>query len=456
MAATFIAIMDSFIVNVALPSIRADLDASYAQTELAVAGYVLVYGLLLVTGGRLGDLFGYRSMFLAGLALFTAASLACGLAPSPEFLVAARVVQAAGAALFYPQVLSVLQTAFDGSVRTRAFSVFGATIGLASVAGQLVGGALVSADLFGLSWRPIFLINLPVGVATLLLAAAVLPAARAAARPGLDLCGVALLSAALLLVSVPLVQGQAAGWPLWAWGMLVLAVPGFVSFAVWERRLAGTGGLPLLPPSLFRLPGFTAGTVLALVFFAGNAGLFFVLTLHLQGGMGYSPLVAGLTFTPLAVAFVAASLLAPRIQERVGLRVLILGYAANAAGTLVLLGCALAFGSGLSGWIMAPALAVIGFGEGLGVSPLFGAVLARVPQSDAGAASGVVETTTQIGMSFGVTVLGLVFAVGLEAGAGPADSTTAFTAALVGTLVLAVAALALAPAVLRGRREPTG
>ncbi|HLU96908.1 MAG TPA: hypothetical protein VKZ89_08735 [Thermobifida alba] len=156
------------------------------------------------------------------------------------------------------------------------------------------------------------------------------------------------------------------------------------------------------------------------------------------------------------MAFVAASLLAPRIQERVGLRVLILGYAANAAGTLVLLGCALAFGSGLSGWIMAPALAVIGFGEGLGVSPLFGAVLARVPQSDAGAASGVVETTTQIGMSFGVTVLGLVFAVGLEAGAGPADSTTAFTAALVGTLVLAVAALALALAVLRGRREPTG
>ncbi|MEY9211797.1 MFS transporter [Thermobifida halotolerans] len=455
MAGTFIAIMDSFIVNVAIPSIRADLDASYAQIELAVAGYVLVYGLLLVTGGRLGDLFGYRRMYLAGLALFTAASLACGLAPSPELLIAARVVQAAGAALFYPQVLSVLQTAFTGKAQARAFSIFGATIGLASVAGQLVGGALVSADLFGLSWRPIFLINIPIGAATLLIAAAVLPAARGTVRPSLDLRGVALLSTALLLVSIPLVEGQAAGWPLWAWGMLALSVPCFVAFTLWERRLAAIGGDPLVPPSLFRLPGFAGGNVLALAFFAGNAGLFFVLTLHLQGGMGYSPLVAGLTFTPLAVAFVAASLLAPRIQERIGMRVLTLGYAVNAAGTLMLLGCALAFDTGLSGWIMAPALAVIGFGEGLGVSPLFGAVLANVPQRDAGAASGVLETTTQIGMSFGVTVLGLVFGVVLGAGAGLAVSTTAFTAALVGNLALAVIALALMPVVLRDQRTTT-
>jgi len=456
MAGTFIAIMDSFIVNVAVPSIRADLDASYAQIELTVAGYVLVYGLLLVTGGRLGDLFGYRRMYLAGLALFTVASLACGLAPSPESLIAARVVQAAGAALFYPQVLSVLQTAFTGKAQARAFSIFGATIGLASIAGQLVGGALVSMDLFGLSWRPIFLINIPIGVATLLVASAVLPAARGTVRPRLDLRGVALLSIALLLVSIPLVEGQAAGWPMWAWGMLALAVPGFAAFTLWERRLAAAGGFPLVPPALFRVPSFAGGNVLALAFFAGNAGLFFILTLHLQGGMGYSPLVAGLTFTPLAMAFVAASLLAPRMQERMGLKVLTLGYAVNAAGTLMLLGCALAFETGLTGWIMAPALAVIGFGEGLGVSPLFGAILAKVPQSEAGAGSGVLETTTQIGMSFGVTVLGLVFAVFLGSGTGLAASTTAFTAGLVGNLVLAVVALALMPVVLRGRSTTAG
>lgn len=451
MAGTFVAIMDSFIVNVAVPSIRTDLDASFTQVELAVAGYVLAYGLLLVTGGRLGDIFGYKRMFIAGVALFTLASLACGLAPDPSSLIVARVVQAAGAALFYPQVLSIMQTAFEGRAKARAFAIFGATIGVGSIAGQVVGGTLISADLFGLSWRPIFLINLPIGALVLIGALVFLPALHGTERPRLDLRGVLLLSAALLLLALPLVEGHTSGWPLWLWGVLASAIPVFALFLLWERRVSNSGGDPLVPPSLLRLPTFAAGNVLALAFFAGNAGLFFILTLYLQGGLGYAPVIAGLVFTPLAVTFVVASLVAPRMQERMGLEVLALGYAVNALGTAMLLGSALAFGEELNAWILMPSLAVIGFGEGLGVSPLFGAVLRDVPEHEAGSASGVVETTTQIGMSLGVTVVGLIFLTVLGTAGELTVYTSAFTLALIANLALALAAVVLVPLVLRAR-----
>nr|WP_263364091.1 MFS transporter [Nocardiopsis deserti] len=454
MTGTFVSIMDSFIVNVAVPSIRSDLNASFAQVELAVAGYVLAYGLLLVTGGRLGDIFGYKRLFVSGVVVFTAASLACGLAPDPSTLIMARVLQAAGAAMFYPQVLSIMQTSFADETKVKAFAIFGATIGVASIAGQLVGGILVSADIFGLSWRPIFLINLPIGLLTLIGALAFLPSVRGTERPKLDLRGVVLLSSALLLFTIPLVEGHTSGWPLWLWVVLAASVPAFALFVFWERRVSRSGGNPLIPPGLLRLPTFATGNILALAFFAGNAGLFFILTLYLQNGLGYSPLIAGLTFTPLAATFVVASLTAPRMQKRRGLRVLTLGYAVNALGTAALLGSVIAFGTDVNAWILVPSLATIGFGEGLGVSPLFGAVLKDVPEREAGAASGVVETTTQIGMSLGVALVGLVFLTVLGTAEGLAIHTSAFTLALVVNLVLALAAVMLMPLVLRARTAP--
>ncbi|WP_344631697.1 MFS transporter [Streptomyces glaucosporus] len=456
MAGTFVAIMDSFIVNVAVPSIRADLNASLAQVELAVGGYVLVYGLLLVTGGRLGDLFGTRRLLLAGIAVFTLASLAAGLAPDPVTLVVCRVVQAAGAALFYPQVLAVLQTAFTGRARARAFAVFGATIGLASIAGQVLGGLLVHLDLFGLGWRNVFLVNVPFGVLTLAGVLGLLPAGRPAAGRTtgrrLDPAGVGLLGGALLLLSVPLVEGPHLGWPAWTLVSMAASLPALAAFVVWERRVAARGGSPLVDPALFRRRAFSAGNAVALAFFAGNAGLFFVLTLQLQNGMGYSPLAAGAAFVPLAVAFSAASLLGPRLTDRLGHHVLTLGYAANAAGTLALLGTVRAAGTELTGWALLPALAVIGFGQGLGVSPLIGTALAGVPAEDAGSAGGVLETAGQIGMSLGVSALGMVFSTALGPATSPAAYSHAFALTLLGNLALALAALALLPPLLRRNR----
>ncbi|RJL22129.1 MFS transporter [Bailinhaonella thermotolerans] len=451
MAGTFLAILDSFIVNVAVPSIRADLNATFAQVELAVSGYVLVYGLLLVTGGRLGDLFGARRLFMIGTAVFTLASLAAGLAPGPVTLIAFRVAQAVGAALLYPQVLAVLQTAFTGRAKVRAFAVFGATIGLASIAGQVIGGLLIHLDLFGLGWRNVFLVNVPLGLLTLVGASRTLPGGGARGAR-LDLVGVGLLSGALLLLSLPLVEGHQSGWPAWTFVSLAAAAPVGVAFVAWERRLAARGGSPLVNPRLFRLRTFSAGSAIGLAFFAGNAGLFFVLTLELQTGLGYGPLTAGLTFVPLAVAFAAASLLAPRLQGRLGRHVLTLGYAVNAAGTLALLVTAWAAGPALTGWLMVPALTVIGFGEGLGVSPLTRTALSQVPAEDAGAAGGVLGTANELGMSLGVSVLGLVFFTALGShDAAPGAYTGAFTIALVGNLALALTALALLPPLLRER-----
>lgn len=441
MAATFMAVMDSFIVNVAVPSLRADLHASFPQTEWAVGGYTLTYGLLLVTGGRLGDLYGPRRLFAGGIALFTAASLGAGLAAGAGQLIAFRVAQAAGAALFYPQVLAVLRTSFaEGRARSRAFAVFGAVIGLASIAGQVVGGLLISLDLFGLGWRSVFLVNLPIGIAAVAGALRVLPRpVRPAARGALDLPGVALLSAALLALTGPLTAAGDAGWSPWTVAALVCCPLFLAAFAVRERRAAR----PLVDPALLGQPAFSGGLAVALAFFAGNAGLFFVLALELQSVLGLGPLAAGLAFAPLAVAFAAASLCGPRLTARLGRHTLTLGYTVNAFGTLaLLLTCRLA-GDGLSAGLLVPALAVIGAGQGLGVSPLVSTVLERIPERQAGAAAGVLQTANQVGMALGVGALGLVF--------GPSADGTAFRTALWANLALAVLALALLPLMFRGR-----
>jgi len=453
---TFLAMLNDFIVNVATPAIRDELSASFSEVQFIIGGYILVYGLVLVTGGRLGDMFGHRRMFLYGTGLFAVASLACGVAPDPVTLIVFRVVQAVGAALFYPQVLSLLQINFPGALRGKAFAAFGATIGLAAVAGQLVGGVLVSANLFGLSWRPIFLINVPIAVAIILVAVATLPKSKDLVRTRLDGGGIALLTATLALLTIPLIQGRELGWPVWLIVLLVLTVPALAAFLRWEQRMADRGGAPLVPPALYKIRTFSAGNAIALLFFAGNSGLFFLLPLQLQAGLGHTALYAGLTFTPLAVFFTIGSLIAPRVQARLGgNHVLTVGYAINFVGNVVLLITVIGMGADITGLALAPSLAVVGLGQGMGMSPLVSAALVDVPEGDVGAASGVIQTLMQIGVSFGVTVIGLIFFTVLGSGQpSPEGYSSAFTAALIAQPILALAALLLVPQLKRRDSDP--
>src|SRR5689334_8221207 len=290
LAGTFMVVLDFFIVNVAMPAMQADLHAGSGAIEWVVAGYGLTFATLLVTAGRLGDQLGRRRMFSLGLGLFTLASAACGLAWSPGTLVAARLVQGVAAALLSPQVLSIIGVAYAGTDRVRALSVYGIVLGLAAVGGQLVGGVLVQADVAGLGWRSCFLINVPVGLAALALAGRAVPESRGAETRRVDLVGTVLLTSGLTAVLLPLVEGRAHGWPLWTWLSLAAAAVLLAVFAAHQRRLASTGGAPLLDPALFADRGFSAGLLTQLVFWCGQASFFLVLALYLQMGRGLDAL----------------------------------------------------------------------------------------------------------------------------------------------------------------------
>ncbi len=306
LAAQFMALLDVFIVNVAVPTIGTELHASGAELQLVVAGYAISYSVLLITGARLGDLLGHRRVHLAGLALFTAASLACGLAQGTGQLIAFRLIQGAGSAVMIPQVLSLIQRNFTGEARGRALGLYAAVLATGAAAGQVVGGVLVSADLFGTGWRPVFLVNVPVGLVLLALGARVLPRddARAPERSHrLDLPGLVLLGAAVSLLTVPLVLGQEEDWPLWSWLSLAAAAVAFALFCAYESRLARRGGTPLIAPRVLRHPGMGLAVFRIMAVMAVNGGFLFALTLHVQGGLGFSALRAGLTFAPTAVVF---------------------------------------------------------------------------------------------------------------------------------------------------------
>ena len=272
-------------------------------------------------------------------------------------------------------------------------------------------------------------------------------------RPSFDLPGVGLLAAALLLITVPLMEAPSHGWSVAIVVPLLLAIPAFALFVRREHRVLAAGRTPLVPPALFRRRGFSYGNIINLTFFAASTGLFFILTLHLQGGLHFSPLTAATTFAVLAIAFAVASLFAPRLQQRIGSHVLTVGYALNAAGSLILLLSALAAGTGLSPALLAPAFVVIGVGQGLGVTPLLGVILSGVPAADAGTAGGVLETVGQIGMSLGVVVLGLIYSSAVNTPVTANGSAHAFTAALVANVALA--AVAMVVAVLLARKPGT-
>jgi EmrB/QacA subfamily drug resistance transporter len=405
----FLSIADFFIVNVALPTIDTRLHASAATLELVVAGYGVPYALLLVLGGRLGDLFGRRRLFMLGMASFTVFSLLCGIAPTAVSLVAFRAAQGASAALMVPQVLATIQASCAGQRRARAIGLYGATAGIAAVVGQLAGGALVAANIAGESWRPIFLVNVPLGLFGLLLAWRQVPATRSTEPARVDAPGTALLAAAVLALLVPLTEGRALGWPTWSWISLALFAPALVAFAHVERRLERTGGHPIVPPSLLRLPGMRRGLIIAVPFFGGFGAFMFVSALALQQGAHFGPLRSGLALVPMALAFLVATLLTARLVARYGRNVLGVGALLQGTGLTALAVTLFAAWPHVSPLNLAPAMIVAGFGQGLVMPPLFGLVLSGVPAERAGVGSGVLTTTQQSALALGVATLGSLF-----------------------------------------------
>ncbi|MFF0432184.1 MFS transporter [Streptomyces sp. NPDC004327] len=450
LAAQFMALLDAFIVNVAAPTIRRELAATGAGIQLVVAGYTIAYAVLLITGARLGDRLGHRRLYLAGLALFTAASLACGLAGGTGQLIAFRVVQGAGSALMIPQVLSLIQRNFTGEGRVRALSAYAAVLATGAAAGQVVGGVLVSADLFGTSWRPVFLVNVPIGLVLLALGAKVLPrdtGTEAERARSLDLPGLLLLAASVTLLTVPLVLGQEKGWPLWTWLSFAGALLLFAAFGAYEAALARRGGAPIVAPRVLRSPGIGRAVVRIAAVMAVNAGFLFTLTLHLQGALGHSALRTGLTFAPTAAVFGLVGLTWRRWPARLQPFLVPGGFLLTAASS-VGVGAVLKDG-GAGGWALYPVLCAMGAGLALAFSPALTGALATVRPADAADASGLLATVTQLGQLIGVAAFGALF-LGRITGPGAhlsADALWECTLALAGAAVLGASA-----SLLRRRR----
>jgi len=440
----FMAVLDASVVNVAAPSIHASLHTSGAGLQLVIAGYVITYAVLLVTGARLGDILGHRRMFLAGLAVFTLASLGCGLATSTGVLVTLRFIQGAGAAAMIPQVLSLIQRTFTGAARGRPMRLYAAVLAGGAVTGQVVGGVLVSADLLGGTWRPVFLLNVPIGVLLFLAGLRTLPNGRGEPGRTLDLAGVATLTPAVLALILPLVLGQSEHWPAWGWACLAGSGVLFAVFVMVERRAAARGGAPLIPGRLLRLPGTAAGIAALFCVMAVFGGFFFVLALHLQGGLGDSPMRAGLTFAPAGLAFAVVSLNWQRLPAGRPGGVSIAGFAVYGAGLLLL--AAVLHGGGHGGTWLIVALVLAGGGMAAAFSPLMTAVVTRVPVSDAADATGVIVTVNQLALVVGVATFGTLY-LNL-AGRLPQDAAGGFR--LVSAHAVAVTGVVLAAGAVAG------
>lgn len=448
LAAVFLGVVDLGIVNVALPDIETDLGASEADLQWIVSGYALAMGLLLIPSGRYGDARGRRRVLLTGVVGFTAASLLAGLAPTPELLSVARVLQGLCTGLVTPQVTGMIQQLFTGAERARAFGLFGAVLGLATATGPLAAGVLLTVGESAGTWRWLFLVNVPIGGTILLLGRRLIPRTFATtADTRLDPVGIALLSTGTLLLMVPLLQDAGADRPWWvaAVGIVVLAV-----FVAWERGTARRGRQPAVDLGLFRLRSYVSGLTVAMTFFAGYSAVFIVLTLALQLGLGYTPLESGLTQAPFTLGNAAAALLGGRLITRHGRMVVVVGVTCTITG-LIATGFLVQGDYGVPvGWILAVPLALAGVGNGLTIAPNQALTLARVPPTGGGSASGVLLTTQRVASALGIAAVSAIF---FAAVADHGDYVRALTPSLF--LVLGLLALALLTALVdlvAGRR----
>jgi MFS family permease len=412
----FMALLDVTVVNVAMPTIGRSLRASGAELQLVIAGYTVSYAMLLVTGARLGDLVGRRRMFLLGVGGFTLASLTCGLAPDIGVLIAARFVQGAGAAAMMPQIMTVIQLRFSGPARARALSAYTAVLSSGFVAGQVVGGVLVTADLFGASWRPVFLVNVPIGIAVLLALPRVMPADVPGRTRRLDLPGLLVAVPAVCLVVLPLMLGHQEHWPAWSLACICLGLALVPVFIFTERWVALRGGQPLLSLSVLRAPGLLPGLATVTLLMVTYGGFLFSFALHLQSGLGDSALRAGLTFAPCALAFGVCGYFWRRLPAGWHPYLTVCGAAVAAAG-YALVGLVLGGGGAGGAWLQVFLVAVGGF-LAVAFSPLVTQALVRVPPHEAADASGLVTTAMQLSQAVGVAVFGSLFLTLDAGGAG--------------------------------------
>jgi EmrB/QacA subfamily drug resistance transporter len=416
-AAQFMFGVDAFIVNVAIPTIAVELHASSAQIEAVIAIYLIAYATLVVTGGRLGDIYGTKIVFLAGVFGFTLTSLWCGLAQSGPELILARLAQGATAALMVPQVLATIHLLFADQSRGRAFGIYGVVLGLAGASGFLLGGVLVTSDLAGLGWRAVFFVNVPVGIAIIAAALAIMPSVPRRAGTRLDVSGAIVLFFGLLCLIGPLLFGHDLHWMPWVWLMMAAGVAIIAAFLRLERAVARRGGMPLIDLALLSDAAFMRGLYAAFCFFFANLSFYLVMTMFMQRALHMAPLQAGLVFVPLALSFVMASRHSAARARHRGTRVLIEGCVVQLAALAVL---ALTVGlvEAPAASLLALVLTVFGYGQGLVMAPLSSAVLSSVQPSSAGSGAGMYGTTSQIANAVGVAAIGAVF-FAIEAAQSP-------------------------------------
>ncbi len=435
------AAMDTSIINVAAPALHDDLGISGALLQIAVAGYGLAYAVFLITGARLGNDHGYRRLFVLGTALFTAASLACGLAPDVSWLIAGRLLQGLGAAILVPQVLSLIQRSFDGAQRARAIGYYSMIMGLGSAAGQVLGGVLVSADLFGTSWRPAFLINVPIGIAVLMCARTVLPDLAGERGARLDLVGVAALSGAMLLALVPLTFGREVGWASWTWLSLLAGVLGLGLFLLYEKRLGQRGGSPLLNLEALVRPGIRPGLAVIAIGFTGYGGWLFATALYLQSGLGRSALVSGAVFAAYAFGFGIANVNWSKLPAR-----LLRWTPTTAIAVMGIVNLAFGWMALQAGWqpaVMVPLMFLAGSSHGLTFGTTVNQMTQRVPPAHVPVLSGLVTTSVQLSIVVGIAVLGALYlseaVTGSAAASSSAIATVTFSIAAAAVLGVACA-----------------
>ncbi len=444
LTAPFLAQADATIANVATPAIQSGLGASAAAVELVVGGYLISFAVLLITGARLGQTHGYKALFLLGVAVFGLSSLVGGLAPDATVLVLMRVAQGAGAAAMFPQALTGIQLSFTGERRTRAIGLYALALAAGAVLGQILGGVLISADIAGTGWRPIFLVNVPICVAVLAVAARVLPPDQQRSTSRIDVPGVATLSASLLLVVLPLTLGRGQGWPAWTWVSLCAAVPAGWLFLAAQRRATLAGRTPLVDTRLLARPPVALGLLALLAATGTYYSLLFTLAQYVQQGLGSSAMTSGLILVPWVAAFGVAGQITRRLPARTGPRLPVAGYLLLAAAYLGI-SAALLEGQRI-GLVLLVLLALGGLGLGTGFAALVGHLTNAVPPRNAPDISGVATTTLQIGGALGVAGFGSVYLT-LFSAAGPAQASHAFaltSLALGGTALLAAVAAYLA------------
>jgi EmrB/QacA subfamily drug resistance transporter len=452
LAGMFMALIDATIVNVALPSIRTSLGASESTLSWIISGYALTFGLALIPSGRIGDRIGHKWVFIVGVVLFTAASAYCGMANSDFEITLGRILQGLAGGIFVPAVGSFIQLLFKGRDRGKAFAIMGSVIGISSALGQIAGGLLIQAFGEAEGWRWVFYVNLPIGIATAIFAIRLLPSGDAHADRSnrMDWLGVVLLSAALTAVLIPLIEGQQEGWPAWTWWTMVAGVAGLVVFGLWQVLFTRRGGSALVPPRLFHHASFTFGVILALVYFAAFTSIFFTLSLLWQGGLGHTALESGFLTLPFAIGTAIFSSQSSKWAAKLGRSVLVIGAALVAVGlgaTWLILN-SVAIGD-LNNWMLLPAIFVAGAGNGFFLAPNVQFIVATVENSEAGAASGVVQTMQRVGTAIGVAIIGSILFDAITFGPMSTPQTiaegfkTGATNAMGMSTILAVVAFAL-------------